>query len=112
MGAVTNWIERNYGVRVETTERNVVLNVTTTVRVLQNNPNRMAWRIFNMSAGTAYVGFGGQVTVLNGIQLNPTGGSAGTIVRDDLELTTREMWGIATAAVTLTVFETIVIKEM
>ena len=112
MGAVSNWIAREYGMRTRTTERVVALTAAGPVVVLQNDPNRIAWRAFNLSAGTAYLGFTGAVAAANGIQINPTGGSVGLVVRDDLELPTHIMYGISTANVNLYVIETLVTQEM
>jgi hypothetical protein len=109
MGKVTDWITKEYGCRTATQTKVVVLSAAAATRVLQNDPNRFAWEIFNLALDTAFIGFTGDTTTTNGIGINPSGGNIGLTVREDLELPTHEMYGIGTAATTLFVVETVAI---
>jgi hypothetical protein len=110
MGAVTDFIARKYGVSAtETRAKVVVLGAAAPVQILEPNPNRFAWVAFNLSAGTAYLGFDALVTATNGLQMNPAGGNFSVDAEYDLDLPTRQMYGIATAAVNLYVLETLVV---
>lgn len=106
MGRATEFIERTYGFPCETIERAVVLNAAAPVVVLQNDPNRVAWTIFNLGVALGYVAFTNVVGPLFGIQLGAVGGVAGSNAREDGELPARALWGIGAGATTLYVIET------
>jgi hypothetical protein len=111
MGAVTEYVSMKYGRRTATLEKTVTLGAAV-VRVLENNPNRFAWAIFNLSgANIAYLGFTAAVSAANGLQINPNGGSITMSADQDLELPTHEMHGLASAAATtIFVFETVAVE--
>lgn len=109
MGAVTDYINAKYGWPATETRTKVVVLGAVPVQVLEPNPNRFAWVMFNLSAGTTYVGFDGLVTAANGIQINPAGGNIAVGAESDLDLPTRQLYGISTAAVNLFVVETLAV---
>jgi hypothetical protein len=70
---------------------------TTAKKVLDDNPNRLAWIIVNLSTTTAYLGLDRDVGANKGILLSPNGGSAMMIWDEDFETTGWEIWGKAGA---------------
>jgi hypothetical protein len=61
-------------------------------RLLQNNPRRMGWFIFNSGNATAYIWFDNTVSSSVGFPLPPIGGAASMSVDEDGEEVTREVW--------------------
>ena len=81
---------------------------TSAVMVLRHNPNRIMWFAMNLSSNTIHLGFNGQILVGRGILLDPSGGQAKSHLKDDLYLTSKEVWAIADAATsTFYIFEVV-----
>ena len=96
---------RRYGgpTRVVVTTRSIG---TTVSHVLRNNPDRMAYRIYNRSANSVDLSFTSDVTVGAGIPLPASTGIAEADVEIEGELVIQEVHGIASgAASTLLVVE-------
>jgi hypothetical protein len=70
---------------------------TTTVRVLNDNPDRIAWFIINLSANIVYISYSPDVSSTKGIILAANGGTANSTVRDDGDAVTYEIWAKAAA---------------
>jgi len=99
MGKLSEWIEKQYGVKTRSIENPVTdLIGTTAAIVIRQNPDRFAWLLVNLSANTVYVAFTPDVSSSKGIRLAANGGSVTFLAEEDLELVTREAWAVATAA--------------
>jgi hypothetical protein len=110
MGALSDYVRSTYGVNTSIKTKNVSLVTTAPVVVLENNPNRIAWAIFNLSTGVAYLTFEGIPSATYGIQVNASGGSVSFNGLNDLEIPELGLLGISTgAATTLWVFETVAV---
>jgi hypothetical protein len=109
MGAVRDFIDKQFGVPTETTERVVVLGAVVPIEVLPANPNRFAWIMFNLGGGLAYIGFDSRTAALRGMQIAAGGGNIVANARDDLEYPTKQLFGIGSAATTLYILETVAI---
>jgi len=110
MGAARDYLTRLYGRPVQTTEIVVPLVVATpAIVVLPNNPNRLAWTIWNLGAGVAQVAPTSAVGPLFGSNIAAAGGLIGVTVREDGELPSRELYGISALGTTLYILETVVI---
>lgn len=77
-------------------ERRVSL-TTSVVRILDNNPRRLAWIIMNRTASNAAIGFDMSVTYANGLLLAQNGGSMSMSVTEDGEATCYAVYGILEA---------------
>jgi hypothetical protein len=99
-----------YRAPVETVEVVVVLVAAAPAAlVLPNNPNRLAWTIWNLGAGVAQVAPTSAVGVLFGSNIAAAGGMIGVTARDDGELPARALWGISAAGTTLYILQTVAI---
>lgn len=102
MGRVSEYIQRKYGFPVQTVEAQVVLVAAAPAAVvLQSNPNRVSYTIFNLGANIAFVGFTSAVGVLYGIQLNAAGDYFAVDAKDDGEITGMALYGLSVAGTTL-----------
>lgn len=88
-----------YGARTTINENpdNVTMGVAA-LRIAGNNPMRLGLIVMNLSANSVYIAPSNQVAATRGIWLAPNGGQASLVWDRDMELCTREWWGIATAA--------------
>jgi len=108
MGAAAEYVAREYGRPCETREVAVVLVAAAApVQVLPNDPNRMAWIVWNLGAGAAQVGPTSAVGALFGSNVAAAGGMVGASVREDGELPSRVLWGFSTVGTTLYILETV-----
>jgi hypothetical protein len=71
---------------------------TTAVKVLNNNPDRIGWLIVNLSANTIYIAYGPDVSSTKGISIALNGGTASSVVSEDGEAVTYEVWAVAAGA--------------
>lgn len=109
MGATSDYVSKEYGVRDTETVISTLTLVAAAVpvRVLKSDPNRMAWAIFNPSTlGPAMLSFDNAPSATYGIQVNPAGGMVSFDARDDLNLPALAVYGFAAVAVTITIIET------
>ena len=88
---------RRYGgpTRVVVTTRSIG---TTVSHVLRNNPDRVAYRIYNRSANSVDLSFTSDVTTGTGIPLPASTGIAEADVEIEGELVIQEVHGIASGA--------------
>lgn len=102
MGRVSEYINRKYGFPVQTVEAVVVLGAAAAAAVvLQSNPNRVSYTIFNLGANVAFIGFTSAVGALFGIQLNAAGDYFAVDAKDDGEITEMQLFGISALGTTL-----------
>jgi len=106
MGAVSEYMEKQYGTKLEAVDAAIAINAVAPVVAMPNDPNRFAWVIVNDGAAVAYVGFNSAVGVLNGIQVGANGGVVGFNARDDGEIVTRAVYSIGAGASTLFIVQT------
>ncbi len=106
MGRTQEYIQKEYGFPLEVVEHIHVLGAVVPVEILPNDPNRVAWTIFNVGAGIGYVAFSSAVGAAFGMQMAGNGGFISTNAREDGEVPCRSLWAIGAAATTLYIFET------
>jgi len=70
---------------------------TTVTQLLQNNPDRLAIIVINLSPNTVWIAFDRNVSSSHGILLTPNGGSAMFIADEDLELVGYPLFAVASA---------------
>jgi len=101
MSIVDEYIEREYGIKVTDTKENPVVPTgvigTTPVMLLRENPNRILWIIINLSANIVYLAFSTDPSATKGILLT-NGEPAASQMKDDLHLTQKAVWGVASVA--------------
>jgi len=71
---------------------------TSAVRVLSNNPNRLAWIIINLSTNSLYLAFDNTVSTSRGIYVGPNGGYATLVWDEDFDLVGWELYAVASGA--------------
>jgi hypothetical protein len=102
MGKCSEFISRFYGFHLHSVEAQVVLVAADPAAVvLQNNPNRVSYTVFNLGANVAFVGFSSDVGILYGIQLNAAGDYFAVDAKDDGEMPERTLYGLSVAGTTL-----------
>ncbi|MEM2990160.1 MAG: hypothetical protein QXQ02_03145 [Halobacteria archaeon] len=69
--------------------------VTTPVRILDNNPNRLAWTIFNLGSGYVMLGFDREISSTRGIYLGSGGGGVNFLWSEEFELVGWELYALA-----------------
>jgi hypothetical protein len=97
--AAAEYALKEFGFKTRVVE-NPVTNIvgTTAVKVLRQNPDRIGWLIQNLSPNTIYVAYSPDVSSTKGIQVAASGGVISSIISEDGEAVTYEMWAVATAA--------------
>lgn len=71
---------------------------TSATEILDNDPNRLAVVIVNLSANDLYIGWDLDVDTDHGIYLSPSGGSFSITFEDDFMLPTQKMYALAGGA--------------
>lgn len=71
---------------------------TTAVRVIPNDPNRVAFVLVNLSTGTMHFGPFSDPSGTKGIQIGSGGGSLVSIWDEDFSLVGREWYGVSSVA--------------
>lgn len=71
---------------------------TTSTKILDNNPRRVAWLLVNISVNQGYLNFDNLVSSSNGIILGAGGGSVSVEVDEDGETSSWEVFGVCTGA--------------
>jgi hypothetical protein len=69
---------------------------TTPTKVLDNNPDRLAWFIVNLSSNVVYLHFDNSVSSSKGIAVSPNGGFASMVYDEDFHAVGWEIWAKAT----------------
>lgn len=99
MSLIDNYIKHLFGVKVSARKDGLVTEVgTTAVQVFRKNPNRIMWMIINLSTNTVYQEWGGDVSDINGVLLDPSGGIGSSWIGEDAHLTGDEVWIVASGA--------------
>lgn len=81
-----------------------------TVKILPNNPNRVAWVFVNLSANVIYLLNDETVGITNGVRLVANGGIASMVWDTDFDITGFGLWAMASGAGSnFMVFEIIII---
>ena len=96
-GVVAEWLEKEFGGRYQAITKELVVGVASS-RVIENDPERVALVIMNLSANTVYLNIGSAASVGQGIILVPTGGGFTSVMRNDFVLQTYEYNAIASGA--------------
>ncbi len=68
---------------------------TTPEKVFDNNPDRVALVIVNLSSNNIYLGFTRDVSANKGIIISPNGGSFSMVYDEDFHAVGWEIWGVA-----------------
>lgn len=88
-----------YGVRSRTVENPETATVgVTVVNILRNNPNRLSFTIFNLSANNIWIGPKNDVSSTKGIWVSPNGGSVTLMWDRDFEIVGAAWYAIAAGA--------------
>lgn len=103
---------REFGVETSTDFNPLISQVSTSVlKVLDNNPNRVAWSFMNISVNNIYVAFDEQVSATHGFYLSALGGGMVLNWRNDMELPGFAVYAIATGINSdVYIAETVIIK--
>lgn len=70
---------------------------TTVVKILDNNPNRLAWIIINLSANYLYIALTNDPSSTKGILVGANGGTASMLWNEDFEATGWEIFGVGSS---------------
>ena len=97
------YIEKEFGVKTRSYEDPLTSTVGTSVtKILNNNPDRLAFTVVNLTAYDVYVAFDRQVSLTRGILISASGGSLTLTAKEDGELVGYEVFAISrTAASTI-----------
>lgn len=106
-------LDKKFGVKTRS-EINVEGQVaigTSVVKILGNNPNRLAWIIVNLSVNTLYIALTNDPSSSKGILIGANGGTATMIWNEDFETTGWEVWAVGSASNTFTYIIEVVTAE-
>ena len=74
---------------------------TTPALALANNPNRLAWVLFNLHASQyIYLGLKADVSATKCIRVDPAGGHASMVWDEDFQMTAWGIWALGSGATT------------
>lgn len=92
-------IEEKFGVRVRPVVNPLIGTVdATALQMLNNNPNRLAFLLFNLSANVLYILHENTVSTARGIRLDPNGGNVTIVWDEDFHLVGWEWWCVGSGA--------------
>lgn len=92
-------IENLYGIHTTETENPVTNSVgVAAVKIARNNPNRVVFTIFNLSANNIFIGLTPSVSSTNGMFVAPNGGSIVLQYDKDFMMVTRDIYAISAGA--------------
>lgn len=96
---LSDLIRDRFGVTVTAVVNPVTAALSTTAAlVLKNNPNRVGWIIYNLSSEVIYFSLQQDVSTTKGFYVDKNGGSLSMIWTEDFDVTSMELWGIASTA--------------
>lgn len=95
VGAAQSFIEGEFGGPTEEQSVEKSVGTSTAVRVVENDPERLALVLINLGSNTIYVMFDDLVSTTRGLILQPSGGFMSVNVRSDQTLPTREWYALA-----------------
>jgi len=104
MGALKDYIEREFGRSVSSKDYEVSVKTTPT-KIVNNNPDRLELIISNPSSNLVYIGLTSEVSLTRGIFIPTDGGSQTFLAHEDGDLVGREWWAIASANTNLYIIE-------
>ena len=96
-GAAAQYIAKEFGGQYEEDDGTVSVQTSAT-QIVASDPDTVAITFVNLGANTVYLRPSNEPSITAGIQIVASGGALSLTVRNDLTLTTREWWGIATTA--------------
>lgn len=92
-------LTKEYGVRTTLRINPLIDSVGVTVaQILGNNPSRLGWAIFNLSANGLYVLPERNVSATHGMYIAPNGGYMGWVWNEEWQAVCWAQWAIATGA--------------
>ena len=103
------FIQVQYGIRVDVIEKIVTVGVTPTA-IVGNNPNRLSYTLSNTSQQSIYTAENPSVSVNNGFQVTPAGFQTFDW-RTDGDTVGYELNGISSAPSTIFVREVVIIPD-
>lgn len=107
MGALSDYLQKKWGVRTRSVENPVVDETGADVtQVLRNNPDRFMVLIVNLDGTDQWLGFAPDVSDEKGILLDASGGYAVFTADDDGELVGYDMFVYSVAGGPIYVLET------
>ena len=93
-----NLLNREFGVETFPRINPLVSQVgTTPVKILDNNPNRLAWTFFNLSSVPISIGFSREVSSTNGMYMSARGGGVNFLWNEEFDLVGYALWALAVA---------------
>jgi hypothetical protein len=96
MGKLDELLTKQFGISTRAIENPLVSSVgTSAVKILDNNADRLAWVIINLSSNTLYLSLKSDVSSSKAIVVSPNGGFASMVWDEDFQMTGWEIWGVA-----------------
>jgi len=96
---LTDLIRKRFGIKTGLRINPLVSSVGTSVtKILDDNPNRVAWRVVNLSSNILYVLHDEEVSSSRGIRLVANGGTAGEVFDEDFNVTGFALYAVASGA--------------
>lgn len=92
-------LDKQFGVKTRTVMDSLgVVNIGTSVKkILDNNPNRLAWIICNLSSNTLYIALTNDPSSSKGILVGANGGIVSMLWNEDFESTGWEIFGLGSS---------------
>lgn len=89
-------LTKEYGIKTTVKINDKTSSVGTSLtRILDNNPNRVGWTIFNLGSNAVYLGFDRNVSASKGMRLAPSGGSINFMWDTEFDVVGYELFGKA-----------------
>jgi len=97
---LANLLTERFKVRTRAVENPLAVTSlgATAQKLLENNPNRLGFIVFNLSANVVYLSLTNEVSSTRGVRLNANGGSIGMVWDEDFQMTAWAWWGVASGA--------------
>ena len=94
--ALNDYLFKKLGVQTKANINPVVSSVgTSATKILNNNPDRLAWILINLGTEEIYVAFESDVSSNKGILVDKNGGFLVLTVDEDFHLVGYEVWAIS-----------------
>lgn len=101
MGKLAELIFKEFGVKTIPRINPLVSSVgTSVVKVLNNNPDRIAFLIFNLGDYSLYIAPDNKVSASYGILVSSSGGFLNMIYKEDFELLGHNFYGVSPSGIT------------
>ena len=106
VGAVQSYVEGTFGGPTTEQDSNPSTSASA-VKIIDNDPDRVALQVFNLGSEDVYLAFTNDVSATKGFYLAKSGGFLGMDVTEDFTLVARELWAVSpSGASTLYVVQT------